>query len=486
MRRNSVSVSSSLLVAVALAASAAGAVAAGEGTDHEGLWEHYEGTKTCLACHREAAESFFHSAHYQWKGATPDIVNAGGERLGKINVINDFCTNPRINWIGEVRNAEGRLLAQGCSKCHAGRGKLPSEELTEEQLLNIDCLMCHARGYRRDLYRNEDGSWEWKPILWQNREGLDIVSQRISLPTKVMCMRCHAGSGGGPNFKRGDLEYRLTDCDRGFDVHMGRDGAGFECIDCHAGKDHRVRGRGADLADRDMPDARLECAECHGERPHEVRVLDHHTARVHCTACHVPEFAKEDPTDLYRDWSTPVRQEERGRWYIAMTLADHVEPELAWFNGKTRLALAGRPVEPLPGGEVPIAMPLGSRDDPDAKIHAFKVHRAKLPVLDGKNWLVPILTEEYYADPDGDVSKFVREAAREFYGIENAQFHWVETIRWMGLFHGIPPADQALGCLDCHGPDGRLDWKKLGYDGDPLDALLDRAAGTAHRPVASH
>ncbi|GAB4372804.1 MAG: tetrathionate reductase family octaheme c-type cytochrome [Acidobacteriota bacterium] len=486
MRRSLTSVSSSLLVATALAASAAGALAASGSTSHEGLWEHYEGTKTCLKCHRDAAESFFHSVHYQWKGPTPDVPDAEGGKLGKINVINDFCTNPRINWIGEVRNAEGRVLALGCSKCHAGRGMLPSEKMTEEQLLNIDCLMCHAKGYRRDLYRNEDGSWEWKPILWQNQEGLDIVSQRISLPTKVMCLRCHSGSGGGPNYKRGDLEYRLADCDRTFDVHMGTDGAGFECIDCHKGRDHRVRGRGADLADRDLPGEKLLCSDCHGEQPHEVKVLDHHTARVYCTACHIPEFAKEDPTDMLRDWSTPVRQEERGRWYMKMELRKNVKPEFAWFNGRTRMALAGQPVEPLPTGEVPIAMPLGSREDPDAKIYAFKVHRARLPVLDGKNWLIPIITEEYYADDDGDISDFVREAAEKFYGIEDAKFHWVDTIRWMGIFHEVVPAESALGCLDCHGPDGRMDWKRLGYDADPLEALLDRAGSGTPAPVPSH
>ncbi|RMF23345.1 MAG: hypothetical protein D6760_05545, partial [Deltaproteobacteria bacterium] len=462
MNRHALVFASLLLLALP-APGAADTGRAAPGRGHQGLWEHYEGTKTCLRCHREQAESCFRSAHYQWKGPTPDLVGAPDGELGKINVINDFCTNPRINWIGAVRSRDGRVLAKGCSKCHIGRGALPSEELTEDQLLNIDCLICHASGYRRDLYRNPDGSWEWKPILWQNQEGLDIVSQRISLPKKTMCLRCHAGSGGGPNYKRGDLEYRLHDCDRSFDVHMGRDGAGFECIDCHMGEDHRVRGRGADLADREMPEERLDCTECHGDAPHEVKILDRHTARVHCTTCHIPEFAKEDPTDVYRDWSTPVWQEDRGRWYMKMVRRDHVVPVYAWFDGRTRMTLAGRPVTPLPSGEIPIAVPVGSRDDPRAKIYPFKVHRAKLPLLEGRNWLIPIVTEEYYASADGDITPFVREAAEKFYGVRDARFHWVETVRFMGLFHEVAPAEQALGCLDCHSPNGRLDWKALGY-----------------------
>ena len=42
----------------------------------------------------------------------------------------------------------------------------------------------------------------------------------------------------------------------------------------------------------------------------------------------------------------------------------------------------------------------------------------------------------------------------------------------MGIFHAVQPAENALGCLDCHGPDGRLDWRGLGYDADPLAAAL--------------
>jgi len=36
----------------------------------------------------------------------------------------------------------------------------------------------------------------------------------------------------------------------------------------------------------------------------------------------------------------------------------------------------------------------------------------------------------------------------------------------------VTPADKALGCLDCHGDNGRLDWQKLGYNGDPMREKL--------------
>ena len=33
----------------------------------------------------------------------------------------------------------------------------------------------------------------------------------------------------------------------------------------------------------------------------------------------------------------------------------------------------------------------------------------------------------------------------------------------------VVPKRQALKCLACHGEKGRLDWKALGYPGDPSE-----------------
>jgi len=40
----------------------------------------------------------------------------------------------------------------------------------------------------------------------------------------------------------------------------------------------------------------------------------------------------------------------------------------------------------------------------------------------------------------------------------------------------VQPAARALQCLDCHGPDGRMDWRALGYSGDPLTELMNMHA----------
>jgi len=451
----------SLFVLLALPA------AAGTKYSHQEYFEHYEGTKTCLECHQDEAETFFHSQHYQWTGETPAIVNAEGEKLGKRNTINDFCTNPMPSWIGITKNSRGEVLSTGCSKCHAGLGKLPSAEMSREQLENIDCLICHASGYRRDLYENADGSLEWKPILWKNQEGMDSVSKRITMPKRTSCLRCHSGSGGGPNFKRGDIEYTLADTDRSFDVHMGTDGGDMACMDCHAGTSHRMRGRGVDLMGSDTPE-RLRCGDgqCHEAAPHQKELLNRHTARVDCTVCHIPEFAKEDATDMVRDWSTPAYNEAKDKHIATFTMGSNVAPEIAWYNGTVWAQLPGVPVTQRADGVVEMIVPQGSRKDPKSKLFGFKVHKGKMPVVKDTRWLLPIAVEEFFAD--GDIDKAVREASEAMYGIEHFDYEWVSVERYMGIFHEVQPAANALRCLDCHGSDGRLDWVGLGYDADPL------------------
>lgn len=461
----------SLVAALVMAAGPA----VGQQATHKDYFEHYEGTKTCLACHLEEAKSFFHSQHYQWQGPTPDIRNAGGRRYGKINVINDFCTAVGPSWIGNVTNSRGEVISQGCSKCHAGLGLRPSPEESREQLENIDCLICHARGYNRTLVQTENGQWEWRPVLWKNQEGLDVVAKRIGQPTKATCLRCHAGSGGGPNFKRGDLEYAVTESDRTFDVHMAKDGADLECAACHGGTLHRMRGRGADLFGNEMPDKPATCEDpaCHGGAPHDAEVLNLHARRVACQSCHIPTFAKADPTDMERDWSTPAYREEQDKWSATITMGKDVVPVYAWYNGTTTAQVPATPVSVGKDGRVVMMAPVGDRRDPRAKIYPFKRHRATVPVLKDKRWILPIAVEEFFAT--GHLDEAIKKAAREAYGVTDASYEWVSTVRYMGISHEVVPADKALACLDCHGAKGRLNWQELGYPADPVVTAM-RAA----------
>ena len=54
-----------LIFAVVVAIAGLPAVAAAKDYSHQEYFESYEGTSTCLNCHEDEAQDFFHSEHYQ-------------------------------------------------------------------------------------------------------------------------------------------------------------------------------------------------------------------------------------------------------------------------------------------------------------------------------------------------------------------------------------------------------------------------------------
>ena len=71
------------------------------------------------------------------------------------------------------------------------------------------------------------------------------------------------------------------------------------------------------------------------------------------------------------------------------------------------------------------------------------------------------------AAKQASVEKAVIEGAAAAYDIHHPDYEWVPVQRYMGIFHEVQPAKNALKCNDCHGSEGRLDWKALGYGRDP-------------------
>src|SRR5512133_4192123 len=52
-----------------------------------------EVTKACLSCHTEAAKQIHQTEHWKWEYINPQTK----QRLGKKNVINNFCTSVASN-----------------------------------------------------------------------------------------------------------------------------------------------------------------------------------------------------------------------------------------------------------------------------------------------------------------------------------------------------------------------------------------------------
>ena len=430
---------------------------------HEGRFSSFEGTRTCLACHEEEAREAHASVHYQWTGDATEAHGLISDVAGKIGGINDFCIYPDINWIGKLTNTRGELVDGGCAKCHAGLGAKPTPVATQEQLENIDCLICHSDQYQRTVAKNDNGDYRFVPDTDKMTVSLLQAAVNITMPSNDSCLDCHTKAGGGNNFKRGDIEEAHRNPSRDFDVHMASQangGAGLKCLDCHAAANHRIAGRGTDLRPRDLPDA-VNCTMCHSDTPHDRGDIDKHTARVNCTVCHIPTFAKVAATDMNRDWSQPGDYlADKGLYEPHHEKATNVVPEYRFFNGTSYFYQYGDPVVAGENGRVVMSAPLGNIGDPGAKIHAFKRHLATQPVDSVTGALLPLKIGKFFMT--GEIQDAVQTGAILVNGAYNGH-GFVDTERYMGLFHEVAPSDQALNCNSCHNGGNRLDFAALGY-----------------------
>ena len=464
------------IILVAAAALLAGGFARAQSGAEGALWENrhitkhvkaYDGAKTCLECHDEEAADVFKSIHYQWSADAPNITNAEGKKIGKINSTNDFCTNPAVSWIGILTNDEGKIIGNGCSKCHVGLGAKPEPKMTQAQLENIDCLVCHSANYRREVVKKADGSLAWQPKALGNKDQMLSIAQNVTKPTNEICMRCHVGSGGGLNFKRGDIETAHARADRDFDVHMG---SNMQCIQCHKFKNHQVLGAGTQMSGKDSGEARGQCENCHKGKVHAKPENDKHASRVYCTACHITSFARHDKTDMHRDWSQSEAVSGEGRFEPRIEFQSNVKPVYAWWNGSGEIALLNQAVKVRPNGKVAMYLPNGSKKDPKARIYAFKYHTGKVPIDADTKMMIPVQVGPVFKT--GKVEAGVKGGAKAWFGKDVANIGWIDTERYMGIFHEVEPSKNALGCVDCHEGGTRMDWKALGYASDPAKGKI--------------
>ncbi len=419
---------------------------------------NYEGTRTCLQCHRTEAVAVHNSEHYQWAG-----------KLGKIN---DFCIYPDINHIGKLTNVNGIEVDGGCSKCHVGKGAKPAPVTanpTDAQLENIDCLMCHSPKYKRTVDPVTKAQW----IPDEAAMGLPILSAAVDIQktSRATCLNCHTKSGGGDNFKRGDIEeHHRAPATRAFDVHMSSaalGGGDLHCTSCHAVSSHKIAGKGVDL--RVQEGTGPNCTTCHTANPphSNSNINSRHLKRVNCTVCHIPTFAKVAPTDMFRDWSAPGELNlATGLYDPQRTMQSNVTPRYGWWDGKSSIYEFGTASVPGASGNVYMAGPsAASATTLGAKIFSFKHHTALQPMDAVTKYLLPLKIGQFYMQ--GDLVNAI-PLGQDALGWPRNPYDYQKTERWMGLFHEVSPKENALGynnaCNTCHGTTTpKVPLKSLGY-----------------------
>ncbi len=410
-------------------------------------------TRACLECHPEAAEQVMHTTHWMWQ-SEPVQVPWRDEpvTIGKFNQINNFCISTAGN-------------ESKCMTCHIGYNwdQYPPKGYDFDAQENIDCLVCHA-----------DKSAYAKGDFGNPADGVDLLAtaQSVGIPTRDNCGGCHFNGGGGNGVKHGDLDESLYHPGEQLDVHMGK--YDLLCTDCHRTTEHQIKGRLLGDNYTIDPQEQVQCTDCHVTPPHNDERLNSHLTSVACQTCHIPQTARKDPTKTYWDWSQAG--EDRGDdHYTYLKIKGefiyerNTMPTYLWFNGNNAYRyIIGDPVNP--DGVTYINKPAGDINDPQAKIFPFKVMETIQPYDPVNGYLLtPITAGEggYWHDFDWD--KAFRLAEERLGLPYSGQYGWTPTEMFYPQTHMVAPAQDALQCNDCHGPDGRLDWLALGYNGDPID-----------------
>ncbi len=401
--------------------------------------KEYKGAETCLGCHHREGEDFATSIHYTWIGEATHIVGKEGKMTGKLAGVNDFCVIVESN-------------EDLCGKCHAGYGLVESNF----SIGKIDCLICHAPNYKKTAIGPDPS--------------IDVIAaaQSVRLPTREMCLRCHALASGGNNNKRGDLELAMgaSNLSRDLDVHMS---AGMACQDCHVFINHHVSGRGMDLRVDDT-DFLVTCDrdDCHGSDPHPEGSLYNKHAKVHrhtrlyCTACHITSYGKVQTVEISRDWEDRDLN-ANGLYLPTIVRESNPAPIHVWWNRTSEIVDRADPVVLDDDGVVTMAKPVGSIDDPASKIYAARLHRGRQP-WDG-TYMLPF--RHITVKKTDNMTQALFVSTCKMYD----PVQYVDLKRYMGLFHGVSPKDDALRCHDCH-IDHKLDFEALGYDVDASGNLI--------------
>jgi len=470
MKRQGIITAAALFVAMAFgpAAFASHVELVGDGPFKTGP----EVTRKCIECHEKETRDFMKTVHWTW--SKKQIRDGKEVQIGKLNALNNFCIGLPGNW-------------PRCTSCHAGYGfKDASFDFSNPE--NVDCLVCHdtTDTYKKfptsaghPVYEGEKKEFpKGKP--WQPAD-LVKVAQSVGPTSRTTCGTCHFYGGGGDHVKHGDLDTSMTNPSPDIDIHMGGE-QNMTCQVCHQATDHFLKGEAGSVTVTHTRPSHIDCSDCHEGKVHKNFLVNKHTERVACQSCHIPTFAKARPTKVWWDWSTAgkdmkpedIPTDKYGQKTYNKMKGDFrwemdVVPTYMWFNGTIERYLAGDKIDP--SEVVNLTAPKGDRNDPSAKIYPFKLMKGKQAYDSGNNTIAyvqvfgPPDSDAYWAKYDWNkaIAAGMKAAGQPYSGT----YGFVETSMIWPVHHMVVSRDNSLKCGDCHGDKGRLDWKALGYKGDP-------------------
>jgi hypothetical protein len=370
------------------------------------------------------------------------------------------------------------------------------------------CLRCHQHNLGGDIYVDESDPSYMQSLVESGRE-----RPRVK----------HPGSKRGVPFSPS------------WDVHAAAGLACIDChiTEGHliAKGTHTTT-----MMANDLPGTEVSCEICHSSTPHRADaewadMYNEHTAKIACVTCHIPSLHPDNAT--MRDFSEPER--EPSGLYIYTDIGKETQPgrgiKYAWWNGDA--TFLGNPIGDNPNGKnlyrfydpqhiwpefasfdyagwYERAMrPLAKKGRP-SKLYAMKLFNGKQHI-DLQNMgpfggmYLPYNLPVYYTtgDPDAaarkeeekpmmrmmygslfkfymmdrfmsymDIDRWNTAAYADVVAGRKSEPRWIPTDALLEISHAIRRTG-ALTCQRCHGPDGVLDWRALGYTEDEVASLAE-------------
>ncbi len=385
-----------------------------------------------------------------------------------------------------------------------GQDRSMRAAMTVTRPISQACLRCHQHNFGGDIYVDSAGPSFMPSIVHQGKPYPRVL---------------HPGS------KRG------TPYSPSWDVHAA---AGVQCIDCHTTEGHRI-AKGlhtTTVMANDLPQEPVSCTRCHGEAPHKGPLGPYYNAHaqlIACQTCHIPELHPDNAT--LRDFANPTYEEEEGTYIYTDSLKgtnaydgglgyvwwngdatflgnpigenphypgryrfygpDRPWPEfkdfdyegwyeevmrpiaqrkpsklyvLKWFNGRQHIDLAN--VGPFGGMYVPYNLATYYRTgNPDS---AAKVEEQHPMMAMMYGWMFKVYLMDKFMK-FMDIPGWNTSAYSELLEGKGWEPRWIPQTAMLEVDHAI--RRDGLTCLDCHSPDGVLDYEQLGYPPEVAERL---------------
>lgn len=171
------------------------------------------------------------------------------------------------------KNSTQKEVTAECLRCHESTSLnilRSAHGKNFEDKREIDCLACH------------DSSGKYKQ--GEKNVNYGLLIKNIGHPTRKNCGNCHF-KDKKKDISHANLNPHLASSNKNLDVHMG--GMDFSCQSCHKTKNHRKVSE------------KVSCDDCHMKKPHSGGMVSHHlnmhSDHVACNTCHSPTSFNKIP-----------------------------------------------------------------------------------------------------------------------------------------------------------------------------------------------